>query len=511
MEKIATTTIQNRYQDLVRGVYYSPLKTGGHSFRFDLRYGSVKIFVSQNDVTLKVTNFAGRTLCIAKAWMVSGKLRTFRKYQGKISSGSNIFEFDFCKVISRKRDYFDHKNIKATLVAALRNLVLTHQPWRAKEVLSGYGNLLELPYAGCPLEEQIPFHTEILLNCLWYPAFKASYRMHNYGVGYTPWRHNSRKKVLQALFRESGKNAASILEKIEAGALESVLGIPSTNLAPIFNSAKKAGWTTEQMLQNVEAFVNLGRFPYKEVFNYSIEQQKKLLGFIGRNKDSFLVGDTFRMLDRINQQLGQPFPVRRVKTLRELHDALGYVTAHIQEPDYKLWQHPEFTPFNGVSVLGHTIVFPEKNSDLKYWGATLGICVGGYGDKIHKGKSIVFALYIDNKPVVCVEIQFSDKVGRYIITQIYGASNTPVKSELIDCVCNTVKLNYEGDSYGYYPHKTKLVAKEYKSMLNNCPIKTEQLDISIKKVEKLFQESLYKTQRRQELDDRREDFNAIPF
>lgn len=121
---------------------------------------------------------------------------------------------------------------------------------------------------------------------------------------------------------------------------------------------------------------------------------------------------------------------KEIKGLDHLHAVLCYMHNNVEQGDADLWVHPEFYTYEGQQVEGYTIRFPEKISDLKYWGTHLGICIGSYGGSVHTGQSIAFALYKEDKPCVCVEI-----LGvTHKLHQVYGKHNSAQPKELHDAL-----------------------------------------------------------------------------
>jgi hypothetical protein len=136
--------------------------------------------------------------------------------------------------------------------------------------------------------------------------------------------------------------------------------------------------------------------------------------------------DTARMLESFKGlKIG-----KEIKSLRHLHDVLAWMSNHVQDADAPLWVHPEFKAYEGVNLDGYTVRFPEKRSDLKYWGAHLNICVGGYDTMVHKGQSIVFTLYKEDKPCICVEI----KGDTHKLNQVMGTRNSVQPQPLWDAI-----------------------------------------------------------------------------
>lgn len=149
---------------------------------------------------------------------------------------------------------------------------------------------------------------------------------------------------------------------------------------------------------------------------------EKLVNWLQSSQDHWLLNDTVSMLSHFpSLEVGA-----EIKGIKHLHDVLSYMQNNVQEHDADLWCHPDFYTYEGQKVGGYTIRFPQKLSDLKYWGAHLSICVGGYGERVHTGKSIVFALYQDDKPCVCIEI----KGENHRLSQVYGKYNEPQPEEL---------------------------------------------------------------------------------
>ena len=149
---------------------------------------------------------------------------------------------------------------------------------------------------------------------------------------------------------------------------------------------------------------------------------EKALNWLNTDLRIHLTEDACVMLKQFpNLEVG-----KEIKGISHLHDVLSYMSNHLEDADAELWHHPEFCLYEGHKIQDYTVRFPQKLSDLKYWGAHLGICVGSYGSRVHSGESIVFALYKEDKPCVCVEIAGKD----HSLNQVYGKHNSQQPKEL---------------------------------------------------------------------------------
>jgi hypothetical protein len=179
---------------------------------------------------------------------------------------------------------------------------------------------------------------------------------------------------------------------------------------------------------------------------------EEICTFVGVNKalyyleredtfwDAWMMSDTARLIKSLKKEFVLLAGETRIRHgLRYLHDVVSYVTNHLDSESADLWQHPEYSKVDGVEVEGYTLRYPKTSADLKSWGAQLSICIGGYANEVHSGKSVCFALYKGDKPEYCIEL--SPKGGRYVLNQAKGFANDDMPAHLVETTLLVVGLN----------------------------------------------------------------------
>lgn len=225
----------------------------------------------------------------------------------------------------------------------------------------------------------------------------------------------------EASYKSASKKLFGAAGKTYLAALSEMTALPGwQNRINSIAALIKAGASNET---SIKATNNNGYLKPDHVAQLlEIVNVEKLVNWLQSSQDHWLLNDTMEMLTRFpSLEIG-----KEIKGIKHLHDVLGYMRNNVQETDADLWCHPDFYIYEGQKLQDYTIRFPQKLSDLKYWGSHLSICVGGYGERVHTGKSIVFALYKDDKPCVCVEI----KGENHRLSQVYGKYNEPQPEEL---------------------------------------------------------------------------------
>jgi len=144
--------------------------------------------------------------------------------------------------------------------------------------------------------------------------------------------------------------------------------------------------------------------------------------------DSNTVRDTGYLFKRLEDNGGVP-NLGRVRCWLSVHEQLAkeYVN---RLPDFPLKVNPDFQRVQGLcSVDGSwEIEIPTCNAQLKLWGQQLSHCVGGYGEAVNSGRSIILAIREYGRVTYTVEMV---KAGNsYACQQFYGYRNNSAPKEL---------------------------------------------------------------------------------
>lgn len=152
--------------------------------------------------------------------------------------------------------------------------------------------------------------------------------------------------------------------------------------------------------------------------------------------DSNTVRDTGYLFKRLEDNGGVP-DLGRVRCWYSVHEALAkeYVS---RLPDFPLKVNPEFQRVQGLCAVDGSweIEIPTCNAQLKLWGKQLSHCVGGYGEAVNSGRSIILAIREYGLVTHTVEMV---KDGRtYRCQQFYGYRNSSAPDSLRSSVLNAL-------------------------------------------------------------------------
>lgn len=144
--------------------------------------------------------------------------------------------------------------------------------------------------------------------------------------------------------------------------------------------------------------------------------------------DSNTVRDTGYLFKRLNENGGVP-NLGRVRCWLSVHEALAkeYVR---RQPDYELKVNPDFKRVQGLCAVDGNweLEIPTCNAQLKLWGEQLSHCVGGYGEAVNSGRSIILAVREQGR--VTHTIEMVKREYGYHCQQFYGYRNNPARDEL---------------------------------------------------------------------------------
>lgn len=158
--------------------------------------------------------------------------------------------------------------------------------------------------------------------------------------------------------------------------------------------------------------------------NYSIfaslltwNQKVKILDSLLSGEDQEFVKDTIYMINRIdskykkmeiNKHFKEENRIKNPRSIKKLHDMIQFWTSVDKIKDIPT---VPLQKFDGKMVEDFKIFIPKTNLDLYKTGLELSICVGNghYFEKILSQSSQILILVKDDKPVYCIEYDWSAK------------------------------------------------------------------------------------------------------
>lgn len=155
------------------------------------------------------------------------------------------------------------------------------------------------------------------------------------------------------------------------------------------------------------------------------------------NVDRNLVRDAGYLWNQLNKDgVGAP-ELGRVRCWLTVHETLAkeYVR---RQPDYELKVNPDFKRVQGLCAVDGSweLEIPTCNAQLKLWGEQLSHCVGGYGQAVNSGRSIILAVREQGRVTHTVEMI---KAGNsYSCQQFYGYRNSSAPDNLRSSVLNAL-------------------------------------------------------------------------
>ena len=142
--------------------------------------------------------------------------------------------------------------------------------------------------------------------------------------------------------------------------------------------------------------------------------------------DPNLVRDTGYLFTRLQENVPN---LGRVRCWLSVHEALAkeYVN---RLPDFQLKVNPDFQRVQGLCAVDGSweIEIPTRNAQLKLWGEQLSHCVGGYGEAVNSGRSIILAIREYGQVTHTVEM-VPNRHG-YRCQQFYGYRNSSAPDKL---------------------------------------------------------------------------------
>jgi hypothetical protein len=167
------------------------------------------------------------------------------------------------------------------------------------------------------------------------------------------------------------------------------------------------------------------------------------------NVDSNLVRDAGYLWNQLNKDgTGAP-ELGRVRCWLTVHETLAkeYVR---RQPDYELKVNLDFKRVQGLCAVDGSweLEIPTCNAQLKLWGEQLSHCIGGYGQAVNSGRSIILAVREQGRVTHTIEMTPSGKF--YGCQQFYGYRNSEPPSALRTSILRTL-----GDANLYNFHSAQ--------------------------------------------------------
>ena len=154
--------------------------------------------------------------------------------------------------------------------------------------------------------------------------------------------------------------------------------------------------------------------------------------------DSNTVRDTGYLFKRLEDNGGVP-SLGRVRCWLSVHETLAkeYVN---RLPDFPLKVNPDFQRVQGLCAVDGSweIEIPTCNAQLKLWGQQLSHCVGGYGEAVNSGRSIILAIREYGRVTHTVEMIKPQGGKYYECQQFYGCRNTYPTNKLRNSVLDAL-------------------------------------------------------------------------
>lgn len=152
--------------------------------------------------------------------------------------------------------------------------------------------------------------------------------------------------------------------------------------------------------------------------------------------DSNLIRDTGYLFKRLEENGGVP-NLGRVRCWLSVHEGLSkeYVN---RLPDFPLKVNSDFQRVQGLCAVDGSwqIEIPTCNAQLKLWGQQLSHCVGGYGEAVNSGRSIILAIREHGR--VTHTIEMVKREYGYHCQQFYGYRNSSAPDKLRDSVLDAL-------------------------------------------------------------------------
>lgn len=313
--------------------------------------------------------------------------------------------------------------------------------------------------------------------------------------------------ISKRLLGFAGNQANSIMTEI----LSSIEGV-GVGFIETLKVLKKLGWEKDHLMKLIKTPMMHSLFSSTSAQSditgvlKQLGPQKAIRFFsLGSNRyDMHTLTDTFRLQNQVENAGFEIAIPQEIKSIKELHDFYSYIVNRNRQNNYKLFVHPEFAEYDGATLTipadeptgvnadgspiyqmeksdpygptptpytgaTYTIRFPKEDNTLREWGQSLSICVGGYGNVVHTGQTIVFALYQEDDLYACIDINGTD----FHIRQANTRFNRRIPEKEIKAIAELMGVvsqrpySYRPDPSDFTPKKVK----KYKSMVDYGRVK----------------------------------------
>jgi hypothetical protein len=354
--------------------------------------------------------------------------------------------------------------------------------------------------SGNPVNAEVPIAAQELLKFMAFPNVQNPIINMNGNRKIRVLREQRLSAISKRLLGFAGGQANTLMNEI----LSSTEGV-GIGFIETLKVLKKLGWEKDHLMAIVKTPMMKSLFsstsaptnvdgvlrqlgPQKAIRLFSLESQRY---------DMYTLTDTFRLQNQV-EQMGLKIEVpQEIKSIKELHDFYTYIVNRNRQNNYKLFVHPELGEFDGTVLtvpadepigtnadgspifdagktnpygeakspyIGgtYTIRFPKEDNTLREWGQDLSICVGGYGQAVHSGRTIVFALCIEDTVYACIDIDGTI----FRIRQANTRFNRRIPEKEIHAICDLMGVEME-DYYGYRDNNRHIPkeVKQYKTYI----------------------------------------------
>lgn len=148
--------------------------------------------------------------------------------------------------------------------------------------------------------------------------------------------------------------------------------------------------------------------------------------------EDYLVKDTGAMFENLKSDRN----IGRVRCWLSAHEELArrFIA---EQPNEALPVHKDFERIDGLSAIDRSweLVLPRSTCTLKLWGNILSHCVGGYGEYVKSGRSVIIGVMIQGVIKYTIEYQ---KGSEWICNQFYGVRNSSPSSDFKSLILDEI-------------------------------------------------------------------------
>jgi len=152
------------------------------------------------------------------------------------------------------------------------------------------------------------------------------------------------------------------------------------------------------------------------------------------------LSDSENLLKTIRGSEGfEDYKLPRSNSIKELHDKLSRVIKRCRSKNRAI-EYTQQEMAREVVVDGHTFTHPRQTHDIISVGETMGICVGGYADRIHD-KQVTVILCHDSNGTLKLCLEYNKRTLIQAKGYCNGAPNTKLKAVVIKW-CNEHNISW---------------------------------------------------------------------